>query len=105
MQLPLPWDGFQQCSVQSYRQSQVSISWGVGFTLLTATFSRFIWKTRIARVTGASKVPDFSGEWTGYVKTSYEGVILDEALHASNDPTRNAAGRSDATNHSDMAEN
>lgn len=64
----------------------LTISWGVGFTVLTSAFSRFGWKTRIARGIGASKAPDFSGEWRGYLKTSYEGSIPEEALHESNDP-------------------
>lgn len=62
----------------------ITFSWGIGFTVLTAIFNRFGWKTRIARATGASKVPDFDGEWRGYLKTSYDGFIPDEALHESN---------------------
>lgn len=63
-----------------------TISWGLAFAALSAVFSRFGWKNTIARSTGASKVPDFSGEWAGYIKTSYEGQIDEEALHESHDP-------------------
>lgn len=64
----------------------VSISWGLGFALLLTVFSRYGWKSRVVQATGASKVPNFNGEWEGYVKTSYEGHIPDEALHKSNNP-------------------
>jgi hypothetical protein len=63
-----------------------TISWGLAFAVLSAAFSRFGWKRPIVRWTGASRVPDFSGEWEGYIKTAYEGHIDDEALHESNDP-------------------
>jgi hypothetical protein len=63
-----------------------TISWGLAFAALSTVFSRYGWKTPFARSTGASKVPDFSGEWVGYIKTSYEGHIDEEALHESNDP-------------------
>lgn len=64
----------------------LTISWGLGFTILTALFSRFVWKTRLARLSRASTVPDFDGKWKGYLKTSYDGGISDEDLHESNDP-------------------
>lgn len=63
-----------------------TISWGFAFAALSALFSRFGWKTTIARWTGASRVPDCSGEWAGYIKTAYGGQIDDGALHESNDP-------------------
>lgn len=63
-----------------------TISWGLAFTGLSTAFSRFGWKTNIARATGASKSPDFSGKWDGYIKTSYDGHIPETALHESNDP-------------------
>ncbi len=62
-----------------------TISWGLTFTTLSTAFSRFGWKTNIVRVTGASKAPDFSGKWDGYIKTSYDGHIPEAALHESND--------------------
>lgn len=64
-----------------------TISWGLAFASLSAIFSRYGWKTKIARLIGASRAPDFSGEWEGYIKTSYEGPIDEQALHGSNDPT------------------
>lgn len=63
-----------------------TISWGLAFTGLSTAFSRSGWKTKIARATGASKSPDFSGKWDGYIKTSYDGHIPEAALHESNDP-------------------
>lgn len=63
-----------------------TISWGVAFAGLSTVFSRIGWKTKIARITGASKSPDFSGGWDGYIQTSYDGDIPDSALHESNDP-------------------
>lgn len=63
-----------------------TISWGLAFAALSTVFTRFGWKTTIARSIGASRVPDFCGEWEGYIKTSYEGHIDEEALHESNDP-------------------
>ena len=62
-----------------------TISWGFAFAALSTAFSRFGWKTAIARSTGASGVPEFSGEWEGYIKTSYGGEIGEEALHEFND--------------------
>ncbi|MUV85518.1 hypothetical protein GJ631_02705 [Natronomonas sp. CBA1123] len=62
-----------------------TISWGLAFTILSAGFIRRGWKTPVARSTGASRAPDFSGDWKGYIKTSYEGHIDEEALHESND--------------------
>lgn len=64
-----------------------TISWGLVFAGLVRLFSQHGWKTTIARSIGASKAPDFSGEWDGFIKTSYEGEIDQEALHESNDPT------------------
>lgn len=63
-----------------------TISWGLAFAGLSTAFSRYGWKTGIARAIGASKSPDFSGKWDGYIKTSYSGDIPDPALHESNDP-------------------
>ncbi|WP_318567383.1 hypothetical protein [Salinigranum marinum] len=63
-----------------------TISWGVAFTILSKGFSQKVWKTKISRVTGASKSPDFSGEWDGYIMTSYGGDIPESALHESNAP-------------------
>lgn len=63
-----------------------TISWGAAFGVLSTAFIRVGWKTKVARVTGASKSPDFSGEWNGYIMTSYEGHIPEAALHESNDP-------------------
>lgn len=62
-----------------------TISWGLAFTILSTVFIRYGWKTAFARSTGVSKVPDFSGEWEGYIKTSYDGHIEKEVLHESND--------------------
>lgn len=63
-----------------------TLSWGLAFTGLSTAFSRFGWKTSFARFVGASKSPDFSGKWDGYIKTSYDGHIPEAALHESNDP-------------------
>jgi len=62
-----------------------TISWGLAFGVLSTVFIRFGWNAAIARSIGASQVPDFSGEWEGYIKTSYGGEIDEEALHESND--------------------
>lgn len=64
----------------------ITVSWRVGFTALTAAFSRHGWRTQTARATDASMVPDFTGRWEGYVKTSYDGYMPDEALHELNNP-------------------
>jgi hypothetical protein len=64
-----------------------TISWGLAFTLLSKAYIRYGWKTTVARSLGASRAPDFSGEWQGYIKTSYSGEIDEDALHESNDPS------------------
>lgn len=64
-----------------------TLSWGVVFAGVSTVFIKHGWKTDIARKLGASKAPDFSGAWEGYLKTSYEGHIPDEALHESNNPS------------------
>jgi hypothetical protein len=64
----------------------VTISWGIGFALIWVIYSRYVWDTRIARWIGASKVPNFNGDWEGYIKTSYGGSINEKALHESNNP-------------------
>jgi hypothetical protein len=63
-----------------------TVSWGLAFAVLSTAFSRYGWKTGIAEEIGASKSPDLSGEWDGYIKTSYGGDIPKSALHESNDP-------------------
>ena len=63
-----------------------TISWGVVFGGLSTVFSRHGWKTSIVRKVRDSQVPDLSGEWNGYIKTSYDGQIPDKALHESHDP-------------------
>jgi|AntDeeMetagen285_2_1112576.scaffolds.fasta_scaffold01810_3 hypothetical protein len=62
-----------------------TISWGFAFTILSTVFIHRGWKNNIVRKTGASKSPDLSGEWDGYIKTSYQGHIPETALHDSND--------------------
>lgn len=63
-----------------------TISWGVAFAALSTVFIRAGWKTTVARLAGASESPDFSGDWDGYIKTSYGGHIPEGVLHESNDP-------------------
>lgn len=70
----------------------LTISWGLGFTALSTAFSQYGWQTSFARTIGACKVPDFNGEWSGYMKTSYEGSIPDQALHETNDPAADMQG-------------
>jgi hypothetical protein len=64
-----------------------TLSWGITFGITSALFIRYVWKTRPSRFVRASKVPDLSGEWEGYIETTYQGQIDGEALHTSNDPT------------------
>jgi len=64
-----------------------TISWGLAFAGLSTVFSNYGWTTTTARSIGASKTPEFSGKWEGYVKTSFDGEIDEEALHESNEPT------------------
>lgn len=63
-----------------------TISWGVVFGGLSTAFNRYGWKTSIVRKILNSQIPDLSGRWDGYIKTSYDGHIPDEALHESHDP-------------------
>lgn len=62
-----------------------TISWSVVFGGLSTVFSRYGWKTSIVRKILNSQIPDLGGRWDGYIKTSYDGHIPDEALHESHD--------------------
>lgn len=63
-------------------------SWGLVFGVLFAVFGKWGWNTSVVRWVGAVKVPDFSGEWEGWIETSYDGdpPIPEERIHPENDP-------------------
>ena len=63
------------------------VSWGLAFTIVWRIHDRWFWKTRVAQTLGISRVPNLNGNWKGWIITSYEGEIADEALHPANDPT------------------
>lgn len=65
----------------------VIVSWGLAFTIVWKIHDRWFWKTRIAQAIGITCVPNLNGEWKGWIVTSYEGEIPDEALHQDNDIT------------------
>ena len=62
------------------------VSWGLAFTVVWKIHDRWFWKTRIAQALGITRVPNLNGTWEGWIVTSYEGDIPDEALHSDNDP-------------------
>lgn len=63
----------------------VVISWGLAFAVVWKIHDNWFWKTGIARALGFTRVPDLNGRWEGYIVTSYEGHISDEALHPDDD--------------------
>lgn len=63
------------------------ISWGLAFAVVWKAHVQWFWKTWLARVLGITRVPDFNGKWEGWIVTSYEGDIPDEALHPADDPS------------------
>lgn len=52
----------------------MSISWGLAFGFILLVFNKWLWKTSILQKTGVIKIPDLSGNWKGYIATSYEDV-------------------------------
>jgi hypothetical protein len=63
------------------------VSWGLAFTVVWKIHDRWFWKTRIARALGFTRVPNLNGKWEGWIVTSYEGDIDDQALHPDNAPS------------------
>lgn len=63
------------------------VSWGLAFTVVWKIHDRWFWKTRIARALGFTRVPNLNGKWEGWIVTSYEGDIDDQALHPDNTPS------------------
>lgn len=76
--------------------SSISISWGLAFSALLGLYSKYGWDHWIARGLRASRVPNLSGRWEGYMGTSYDGDIPDSALHES-DPQDEGMQRVRAT--------
>lgn len=62
------------------------VSTGVVFKVILKIYNKWLWNTAPAKLVGATSVPDLNGEWSGWLKTSYEGDIDDEALHPENEP-------------------
>lgn len=63
----------------------VGISLGIAFAIVWQVHDKWFWKTRLARFLRMTKVPNLDGEWEGWIVTSYEGEIDDDALHPDND--------------------
>ena len=63
------------------------VSWGLAFAIVWKIHDRWFWKTRIARALGFTRVPNLNGKWEGWIVTSYEGDIDDQALHPDNAPS------------------
>lgn len=63
------------------------ISWGLAFAAVWKIHDRWFWKTQIAQALGITRVPNLNGKWEGWIVTSYEGNIPDEALHPDDDPS------------------
>lgn len=63
------------------------ISWGLAFAIVWKAHSQWFWKTWPVRVLGITRVPDLNGKWEGWIITSYQGDIPDEALHSDNNPS------------------
>lgn len=61
-----------------------TISWGIIFKLLCEVFNRYLWKMGGIRAIGISKVQDFSGDWEGHIKTSYDGQSSETAQGREN---------------------
>lgn len=67
----------------------VVISWGLAFAIVWKIHDQWFWKTRTAQLLGITCAPDLNGKWEGYIVTSYEGEIPDEALHPDNNSSEN----------------
>lgn len=67
--------------------SGIAISWGLAFAIIWKIHDQWFWKTRAAQLLGITQVPNLNGKWKGYIVTSYEGEIPDEALHEDNNPS------------------
>lgn len=63
------------------------ISWGLAFTAVWKIHDRWFWKTRIAKALGITRVPNLNGKWEGWIITSYEGEIPEDALYPDDDPS------------------
>jgi hypothetical protein len=61
------------------------ISWGLAFAIVWNAHVRWFWKTWPARALGITRVPNLNGKWEGWIVTSYEGDIDEDALHPDND--------------------
>lgn len=44
------------------------------YGLLVGTFRSYLWKWRPIQATGIVRVPDISGEWSGYVTSSFDSL-------------------------------
>jgi hypothetical protein len=63
------------------------VSWGLAFAVVWKAHVGWFWKTWPARALGITRVPNLNGEWKGWIATSYEGDIDDEALHSDDNPS------------------
>lgn len=63
----------------------LSVGAGVVFKGFLVVYNKWIWNSALAKNLGITKVPDLNGDWNGWLKTSWEGNIDDEALHAEDD--------------------
>jgi hypothetical protein len=61
------------------------LSFALIFALLYGIFNRYVWRWRIVRFPGIVQVPNLSGSWKGYIETSYQGNIPDEAISPEDD--------------------
>lgn len=65
----------------------VFVSWGLAFAAVWKIHDQWFWKTRTAQTLCITRVPNLDGKWEGWIVTSYEGDIPDEALHPDNEPS------------------
>ena len=63
------------------------VSWGLAFAVVWKVHVQWFWKTWPVRALGITRVPNLSGKWEGWIVTSYEGNLPDEALHPDDDPS------------------
>lgn len=63
----------------------IAVSWGLAFAVVWKLHDRWFWKTRLAYTLGFTRVPNLNGKWEGWIQTSYQGHIPNEALHPENE--------------------